>query len=95
MMIRHLICIGLMAAILSGCTTMRTFFAQRKTELGASFESAKTNQILNPDASENLEPVTGFDGQAAQITIKKYREGFERRSPKTVYSISIGGTGQR
>jgi len=87
--------IGLIAVSLSACTTARSVFVQRKTKLGASFKSAKTNQILNPEAGKNLKPVTGFDGQAAQITMKKYRKDFERPAAKTVYSISIGGIGQQ
>jgi hypothetical protein len=62
---------------------------------GASFTSAKDNQILNPEASKDLKPVMEFDGQAAEITSEKYREGFKRQPPRTIYSISIGGIGQR
>ena len=94
MVMRRLICIGLMAVLLSACSAAGIFF-QRKTELGASFESAKTNQILNPEAKQNLEPVTGFDGEAAEITVERYRESFKNPPPTSVYSISIGGFGQR
>jgi PBP1b-binding outer membrane lipoprotein LpoB len=88
MVTRRFIWIGLIAVLISGC-------AAGKTNWGASFESAKSNQILNPEAGKDLEPVSGFDGEAADITIEKYREDFTRPAPSTVYSISIGGIGQR
>ena len=49
--------------------------------LGKSLETAKNNQILNPDASENLDPVLGLDGQAAEYTVNKYKKSFEKDVP--------------
>jgi len=95
MVTRRLIWIGLIALLFSACTSTGKFSDRRKSNWGVSFESAKANQILNPEAGKNLNPVSGYDGQAAQITLEKYREDFKRPAPKTVYSISIGGIGQR
>jgi type IV pilus biogenesis protein CpaD/CtpE len=95
MVIRCLIWIGLIAALASACATEGKFSDKRITNWGASFESAKSNQIVNPEAGKDLKPVSGFDGEAADITIEKYREDFTRPAPSTVYSISIGGIGQR
>ena len=95
MVIRCLISIGLIVALASPSASAWMFYDQRKTDFGASFESAKSGQILNPDAGKNLEPVSGFDGQAARVTVEKYREGFQRPAPRTVHSISIGGIGQK
>jgi len=44
---------------------------------GKSFESAKNNQILNPDAGKNLEPVVGLNGEAAEQGVDKYKKSFE------------------
>ena len=63
-------------------------------DYGTSFKLAKFNQILSPEAEKNLEPVTGFDGGAAQTTIGRYKKGFEEKPPATVYSINIGGLGK-
>jgi hypothetical protein len=95
MMTRYLIWIGLIAVLSSCSATTGSFFNKRKTDFGASFESAKSKQILDPEAGKNLNPVSGFDGQAAVITLEKYREDFTRPAPETVYSISIGGIGER
>ena len=58
---------------------------------GKSFESAKNNQILNPDAGKNLDPVVGIDGQAAAYNADKYKKSFEKEVPvetKTTIRIS-------
>ncbi len=91
MVTRGLILIALIGLLFSACTRTE----ELPDQWGASFKSAKDNQILNPEAGKNLKPVTGFDGQAAEIASEKYREDFKRPPPRTVYSISIGGIGQR
>jgi hypothetical protein len=91
MVTRGLILIALIGLLFSACTSAEKF----PDQWGASFKSAKTNQILNPEAGKNLNPVTGFDGRAAEIASEKYREDFKKPPPRTVYSISIGGIGQK
>jgi len=49
---------------------------------GKSFESAKNNQILNPDAGKNLEPVVGLNGEAAEQGVDKYKKSFEEQKMK-------------
>ena len=48
---------------------------------GKSLETAKNNQILNPDAGENLDPVLGLDGKAAEYGVNKYKESFKKDVP--------------
>jgi hypothetical protein len=71
--------------------------AQRETMLdkhwGSSFESAKYNQILNPDAGKNLDPVVGLDGPAAQQTMERYQEKFKAKPSKKVYNLNLGTIG--
>jgi len=68
--------IGLIVAlsVFSGCRTL----PQRETMLdrhwGTSLEAAKQSQILNPEAGKNLDPVVGLDGQAAMVSMEKYRK---------------------
>ena len=47
---------------------------------GKSFESAKNNQILDPDAGKNLEPVVGLNGEAAEHGVDKYKKSFEKQA---------------
>jgi hypothetical protein len=91
---RYLIAIGLIAVLVGACTSARKFSDKGKPDWGTSYEMAKSNQILNPEAGRNLEPVKGFDGDAALITVEKYREDFTRPPPTDVYSISIGSISQ-
>ena len=49
---------------------------------GKSFESAKNNQILNPDAGKNLEPVVGLNGVEAEYGVDKYKKSFEKQAMK-------------
>ena len=84
---RCLIIMVLIAAlsIFSGC-------AETKLEKnwGKSFESAKSNQILNPEAGQNLEPVVGLDGQAVEGGLGKYKKGFEPEKGEKVYNLNLG-----
>jgi hypothetical protein len=46
---------------------------------GRSFEAAKHNQTLNPDADKNLAPVEGIDGPAAERIMREYTEGGKQK----------------
>jgi len=59
-------------------------------DYGTSFNLMKFNQIANPEAEKNLEPVTGFDGQAAKATLDRYRKDFEKPAEAPAYTLSIG-----
>jgi hypothetical protein len=64
---------------------------------GESFEMAKRNQILNPEAGKDLDPVTGLDGEAAEANMEKYRDGFGEKPSERVYNLNLGsisGIGQ-
>ena len=54
---------------------------------GRSYESAKYNQMLNPDAGKNLEPVAGTDGQKAEIIVEKYRKGESKKQKAGQYGV--------
>lgn len=64
---------------------------QRETLLdknwGRSYETAKYNQILNPEAGKNLEPVVGLDGVAAENVVNKYDQGFKEKKEAQVTNI--------
>ena len=45
---------------------------------GRSVETAKYNQILNPEAGKDLTPVEGLSGKAAGITVEKYEKSFKK-----------------
>jgi len=45
---------------------------------GHAFQTARDNQILNPDASKNLDVVTGKDGKATYSSIELYRKTYTK-----------------
>ena len=65
------IAVALMAIGFFGCAQFN--MAENNTPLdknwGRSYESARYNQILNPEADKNLEPVEGISGPAAEKII--------------------------
>jgi hypothetical protein len=72
----HII-IALLITVLCSCNSVYFGGTPNMDEnWGKSFESAKADQTLNPQASDNLDPVEGMDGQAADNQINKYRETF-------------------
>jgi len=86
---KYLIIIGLIAvlSIFSGCAQKQTVL---DSNWGKSFESAKSNQILNPEAGQNLAPVAGLDGQAAEGVLGTYLKGFKPRAQKKAYNLHLG-----
>jgi hypothetical protein len=87
---RHFIYGGLILALLFfsvGCSTQ----TRVERDYGTSYNLQKFGQTLNPQAEKNLEPVYGFNGQAADKTVAKYEKGFDKPAPATVYNFSISG----
>ncbi len=67
-------------------------------DYGKSFNQAKAGQILNPQASKNLQPVTGLSGEAAAASEAKYLQSFGKTSQKPasksfVVPVIPGGAG--
>ena len=57
---------------------------------GKSYESAKKNQILNPEAGKTVEPVIGLDGQVAEHNLDNYKKSFkEQKEVKTSTAFTI------
>ncbi len=92
MMTKALMTVGLLAmiAMAAGCAGP----TRLEMDYGTSYRLALFNQILNPEAEKNLEPVTGLNGRAAQGAMDRYFKGFEEKPAAPVYSINIGSLGQ-
>jgi hypothetical protein len=65
--------------------------SQVELDFGTSYILAKYNQIYNPEAGKNLDPVIGLDGRTVDITLEKYNKSFEKAAEKPVYNINVGG----
>ena len=84
-----LACLGIVVMMLAGCTLGPT---RLEADYGRSVQFATSNQILDPTALQNLAPVYGFDGKAAEGTIDKYRVTFEKPTPPPTFVIPVGAT---
>lgn len=79
---------GLMAvAVMAGCAPTTP---NLEANFGNAVNKAKAQQIINPDAPRNTDPVAGIDGQAANATIDRYHQSYEEPTPAP--SGAIGGS---
>ena len=81
-------CATAVMILLSACATARL-----DADYGTSYQLAKINQVLNPDAEKNLEPVYGLNGIVVQSVMDKYYAGFAEKKAAPTYTISVGGIG--
>jgi hypothetical protein len=80
-------------AFLGGCSTQ---MSRREMDYGTSYKLAKFNQVLEPAAEKNLDPVYGLDGQIAEKVMDRYGASFERPSQAPTYTFRVGtSAGQR
>lgn len=91
MLKRHFWIIGIFIALLliSSCsgTTPNSEDSMTNRNWGRSQETAIYNQMLNADAAKNLDPVSGLDGTAAELNVKKYQESFKETEPQEIVNI--------
>ena len=70
----------MLMALAAGCLLTGCAWNQESAldqNWGRSYQAAKYNQILNPDAAKNLSPVEGLDGVAAQKAEEGYQNSFK------------------
>ena len=80
-------CLGIGVIMLAGCALGPT---RLEADYGRSISLAKSNQILDPAAQQNLAPVYGFDGKAAVGTLERYQTSFEKPPPPPTFVLSVG-----
>jgi hypothetical protein len=62
------------SSALAGSCNPDCFFntCEPRHDFGRAYSLARSSQILNPDAENNLEPVEGINGRAAAGIMQKY-----------------------
>jgi hypothetical protein len=85
---------GTMLALFSGCSSSGPVYEETLLDKnwGRSVETAKYNQILNPDAGKNLAPVEGLNGKATDNSVKKYEDSFKKETKQENTSTSTTAT---
>ncbi len=74
-----------MFALLVGCSWQQETLSDQNW--GRSYQTAKYNQILDPDAAKNLKPVEGLSGVAAENSVEKYGDSFKEKSTQETVNI--------
>lgn len=83
-----LVVASLLATTAVGCSTTPNWDAR----FGDPVRVIAAQQIIDPDASRNADPVKGIDGKAAQGTMGEYQKSFTKPEPQTTsFSIGVGG----
>ena len=75
-------------AVLSGCACEGKNLSA--DTWGRSFELAKYNQYLNPEAGKNLEPVEGLNGWAADAVMAGYQSSFKGEKGAQSVNLNLG-----
>ena len=81
-------CLLSIALVVIGCSRIPI---NQETELdrnwGRSFEAQKYNQIANPDAWQNTEPMIGIDGKIADRNVLNYQKGKKKPTAAPTFGI--------
>lgn len=76
-MVLVLLCVPAIALLMAGCAKTRL-----EMDYGTSHKLQIYNQILDPQAENNVAPVHGMDGVAAQSAVDKYRKRAAEKPPE-------------
>jgi hypothetical protein len=92
MQIRNLM---LMAALpVSLLTACMPLTPNLDSHFGEAVNIVKAQQIINPDAARNPDPVSGVDGKSGQAAMENYDKSFKTPPATTISNtINIGGGG--
>ena len=79
-----------MLALSAGCSSSGPVYEETLLDKnwGRSVETAKYNQILNPDAGKDLTPVEGLSGKAVDNSVQKYENSFKKESKQETTSTT-------
>jgi len=85
--LRLALCVGA-CATLGGCLSSSPTWDQT---FGSAVKQITVMQTLNPQASDNDDPVAGIDGRAAEAVQTNYAKSFTAPTPPTnVFTIGVG-----
>lgn len=77
-----------LAINLTGCASTTP---NLDAHFGEAVMAARAQQIINPRASLNTDPVSGLDGQAGKEAMGRYHDSF-KTPPPSFNVINIGGS---
>ncbi len=81
----------LLASLLTACSSTPYL----DSRFGEAVNMTKAQQTINPEASQNMDPVTGIDGVAAKDGMDRYHESFQKPpSTADILTIDVLGGGK-
>ncbi len=95
---KYLLACGIGAALILtiGCSTSQQKQTLLDRNWGRSFESAKFNQTLDPDAGKIWNRLTGLAGTSAENVVRQYEGSFSGdNSAQSGYNINLSGIGKK
>ena len=83
-------------ALVSALALLATGCAQRapylESQMGQSLHMLRAQQTINPEASNNTDPVAGMDARSAQVGRERYEQSFKAPvapPPRNAFTIGI------
>ncbi len=88
----HVICIVGAIGGMSGCAAQPS---RVQMDYGTSYRLAIANQVLVPEAGQNVAPVEGLSGDAARKVYDRYIKQFERPERESTSMFPMGSMGSQ
>lgn len=77
------------AVLVTGCALPPNV---QEPPMGATVSLTMAQQVMNPAAGANRDPVSGLDGQAAKSGYDAYQKSYRAPVPQqNVFTIGVGG----
>ncbi|MBK4733815.1 pilus assembly protein [Noviherbaspirillum pedocola] len=87
-MSRRLFTLTPLCLLIAGCVQPAPVL---DSHLGDAVTMLKAQQIINPEAGRNPDPVAGIDGKAGKSGYDQYQKSYRAQEPQTnVFTIGIG-----
>jgi len=78
-----------MPLLAAGCVQRAPYL---ESQMGNSISMIKAQQLIDPAASSNADPVAGIDARAAKSAQDRYQQSFRVVQPQpNAFTIGIGG----
>lgn len=87
--VQRMLMVGAVLLLAAGCVQRAPYL---ESQMGQSLSLIKAQQILNPEAVRNDDPVVGMDSKAAKSAYDQYQKSFKTLEPQSnAFTIGIGG----
>ena len=78
-----------MTVLVTGCAQRAPYL---ESQMGQSVSMLRAQQTINPEASNNTDPVAGMDAKSAQVARERYEQSFRTPvtpPPRNAFTIGV------